>query len=192
MLVEKTKYMTSGMYIGMKSCTPFMKDFMYKVREDGLVMFNLKKIDERLKIAADFISNFDNVMVASRKESASQPLKAFSRETGIKTVIGRFNPGTLTNPSYEKFCEPDLVVVVDSIVDSQAVSEAKKKRIPVVALSNTFNDARDVDLIIPMNNNGTKSLALGFWILAREIVKNRDKKAKFKATLEDFGGGGEE
>lgn len=188
MLVEKEQYMTSGMYIGMKSCTPYMKQFVYKIREDGLAMFNLKKIDDRLKVAADFLFKFKKAMVMSRKESAAQALKAFSKETGFKAVVGRFNPGTLTNPSYEDFYEPDVILVVDPIVDSQAVTEAKKKRIPIVAMANTFNSARDIDLLIPMNNNGKKALSLAFWILAREILKNRGKKASaFKATLKDFG-----
>ena len=187
MLTEKTDYMTSGMYIGMKSCTPFMKQFVYKIREDGLAMFNLKKIDERLKTAADFLSRFDKVLVVSRKDSAEKALKAFAAITGAKAITGRFNPGTLTNPSYKDFYEPDVILVVDPVVDSQAVTEAKKKRIPIVALSNTFNSARDVDLVVPMNNNGKKALALAFWIMAREVMKNKKKASEFKATLEEFG-----
>ena len=81
--------------------------------------------------------------------------------------------------------------VVDPLIDRQVISEAKKKRIPVVALCDTFNDGSDVDFMIPANNNGKKSLALIFWILAREILKNRKKikdNKEFKYAVKDFGG----
>jgi small subunit ribosomal protein S2 len=190
MLVEKNDYLTSGIYIGMKSCTPYMRQFVYKIREDGLGMFNLKKIDERLKITGSFLSQFEKILVVSRKETAELPLKKFAEITGARAITGRFPPGMLTNPSFRDFYEPDVVVVIDPIIDTQVVAEAKKKRIPIVSLANTFNSARDVDLILPVNNNGKKSLALVFWILAREILKNRGeikKNEDFKAGLKDFG-----
>jgi small subunit ribosomal protein S2 len=183
--------MTAGVYIGMKSCTPYMKQFVYKVREDGLAMFNLKKIDTRLKVVADFLSKFNKIMIVSRKENASKAIQTFSDLIGARAVTGRFHPGTLTNPSYKEFYEPDVVLVVDPLTDSQAVTEAKKKRIPIIALCNTFNSCRDVDIVLPSNNNGKKSLALIFWIVAREIMKSRGKikkDADYKPTIIDFGG----
>ena len=187
MLVDKDEYLTAGVHIGMKSCTPYMKQFVYKIRDDGLAVFNLKLVDKRIKTAADFLSGFKNIIVVSRKESAAQAIKMFSECVGGKAIAGRFSPGTLTNPSYKGFYEPDVIFVADPLVDEQAVKEAKKKRIPIVALCDTFNMARDVDLVIPINNNGKKSLGLVFWILAREILKNRDSKAKFKLKIKDFG-----
>ena len=183
MLVDKTEYLTAGVHIGMKSCTPYMKQFVYKTRDDGLSVFNLQKVDERIKIAADFISNFDNVLVVSRKENAAKALNTFAKATGFKKIAGRFSPGTLTNPSYKDFFEPEVVFIIDPLIDEQPIKEAKKKRIPIVSLCDTFNSARDLDLVIPINNNGKKALALVFWIIAREMAK----KKKFKFTLDDFG-----
>lgn len=190
MLVEKNDYLTSGIYIGMRSCTPYMKQFVYKIREDGLGMFNLKKIDERLKTAGSFISQFKKVLAVSRKEAAELPINKFAEMTGSRAVTGRFPPGMLTNPSYKNFFEPDVVIVVDPVIDTQVIAEAKKKRIPIVSLGNTFNSAKDVDLIIPVNNNGKKSLALVFWILAKEVLKNRKeikKDGEFKPSPKEFG-----
>jgi small subunit ribosomal protein S2 len=188
MLVDKTEYLTAGIHIGMKSCTPFMRRFVYKVREDGVAVFNLKMLDERLLTAAKFLSGFSKIMVVSRKEAAGKAITVFARVVGAKAIAGRFPPGTLTNPSFKEFYEPDIVVVADPLVDEQAVKEAKKKRIPIVAICNTFNTARDVDLVVPMNNNGKKSLALTFWILSREMLKARGSRDKFKMKIEDFGG----
>jgi small subunit ribosomal protein S2 len=190
MLVNKTEYLTAGVHIGMKSCTPYMRQFVYKIRDDGLAVFNLQKVDERIKVAADFLSKYKNPLVVSRKDSASKGLQAFVKEVGGKAVPGRFSPGTLTNPSYKGFFEPDVVFVVDPLVDDQAIKEAKKKRVPVVAMCDTFNNPKDVDYCIPMNNNGKKSIGLVLWIMAREILKNRgevSKDADFKPKVQEFG-----
>ena len=191
MLVDRTEYLTSGVHIGMKTCTKYMKKFIYKIRDDGLAVFNVQKVDNRIKIASDFLSKFEKIMAVSRKANGIQAVKKFSEVVEGKAVLGRFPPGTLTNPSFKEFYEPDVVVVVDPLIDSQAVNEAKKKRIPVVALCDTFNEISDVDLVIPANNNGKKSLALIFWILAREILKNRKKiksEKDFNYTIKEFGG----
>jgi len=190
MMAEKTDYMTAGIYIGMKTCTPYMRGFVYKIRDDGLAMFNLKKIDDRLKLVADFLSNFKKVVVVSRKENGKMGVEAFAEAAGFRAVSGRFHPGTFTNPSYREFYEPDVLFVIDPIVDEQAIKEAKKKRVPIVAMCNTFNSARDIDMVLPINNNGKKSIALALWIMARELQKKQGKikkDADFKYTLKDFG-----
>jgi small subunit ribosomal protein S2 len=190
MLINKTEYLTAGVHIGMKSCTPFMKQFVYRIRDDGLAVFNLQKVDERIRTTSDFLSGFGKIIVVSRKDSASKAIKAFAEATGSKAVAGRFSPGTLTNPAYREFYEPDVVVVADPLVDEQAIKEARKKRIPIVALCDTFNISKDIDLCVPCNNNGRKSLSLVMWLLAREILKKRGEIKKdedFKLTLKDFG-----
>lgn len=190
MLVDKTEYLTAGVHIGMKSCTKYMKNFVYKIRDDGLSVFNIQKVDQRIKTAADFLSKFNKIMVVSRKANGIEAITKFAEVVSGKAMPKRFPPGTLTNPSFKDFYEPDVVFVVDPLIDRQAVEEAKKKRIPIVALCDTFNEVSDIDLVIPINNNGRKSLALVFWIITREILKNRGELKKdkdFKATVKDFG-----
>ncbi len=190
MLVEKTEYLSAGIHIGMKTCTPYMKRFVYKVREDGVSVFNLQIVDERIKTAAAFISRFQKPMVIGKKESAKQGIEACAKAIGAKGLAGRFPPGTITNPSFKDFYEPDVILIVDPLIDQQAINEAKKKRIPVVGLCDTFNNTKDIDLVIPLNNNGKKSLSLFFWILTKEMLKSRGKvKADkdYKLTPKDFG-----
>jgi small subunit ribosomal protein S2 len=190
LLVDRAEYLTSGVHIGLKVCTKYMKQFVYKIREDGLAVFNIQMIDERIKIASQFLSKFEKIMTVSRKTNGMKPVEKLAEVIGGKAVTGRFPPGTLTNPSFRDFYEPDVIFVVDPLVDKQAIVEAKKKRIPVVALCDTFNEASDVDLVIPANNNGKKAIALICWILAREILKNKKKikdNSEFKYTLKDFG-----
>jgi small subunit ribosomal protein S2 len=189
-LIDKTEYLTSGVHIGMKTCTKYMKKFVYKIRDDGLAVFNIQKVDSRIRTAGKFLSGFENIMAVSRKSNGIDGVRKFAETVNGKAVLGRFPPGTMTNPSFKKFYEPDVVIVVDPLIDRQAVEEAKKRRIPVVGICDTFNQVSDVDLVIPANNNGKKSLSIIFYLLAREIQLQR-KEIKdykdFKLTKKDFG-----
>lgn len=187
LLVTKQEYLSSGIHIGMKSKTKDMKKFIYKVREDGLSVLNLKMLDERIAIAGKFLANTKNILVVGRKLNAHETIKKFSEIVGTDYVVGRFMPGALTNPNYEKFVEPDVVLLADPLSDRQALKEAISSRTPIVALCDTFNETKNIDLIIPCNNKGRKSLALVYWMLAREILKNRGEK-EFNYKIEDFMG----
>ena len=185
LLVSKQDYLSAGIHIGMTSRTKDMKKFIYKVREDGLAVLDLKILDERIAITAKFLSNVKKILVIGRKLNSHKPIKKLCEIVGCDYVVGRFMPGTLTNPSYEKFTEPDVVLLTDPLSDHQALKEALDSRIPIVALCDTFNETRNIDFIIPCNNKGKKSLALIYWLLAREIMKNRKEK-EFKHKVEDF------
>jgi len=186
-LIPQQEYLSAGIHIGMKSRTKDMKKFIYKVREDGLAVLDLKLLDERLAIASKFLSKAEKLLIIGRKTNSHIPIKKFCEIVGCEYVIGRFMPGTLTNPNYKRFIEPDVVLLTDPLTDYQALKESIDSRIPVVALCDTFNETKNIDFIIPCNNKGKKSLALIFWILAREIMKTKEKK-KFDYKLEDFMG----
>ena len=129
MLMTDAEYKASGMYIGMKQRTAQMKDYIYRIRPDGLSLLNITKIDARVKTAAKLIARSGKVMIVARKSLAHEPVRKFGELTGVHTVTGRFMPGTLTNPSYKKFYEADLILVVDPETDYQAVKEAVNARI---------------------------------------------------------------
>jgi len=185
LLIPKQDYLSAGIHIGMKSKTASMKKFIYKIRDDGLSVLNLKLLDERIRIAAKFLAKRKNILVVGRKTNAHVGVKKLAEIIGADYVVGRFMPGTLTNPNYSKFLEPDVVLLTDPLSDKQALKEAVDSRIPVVALCDTFNDTKNIDLVIPCNNKGRKSLALIYWLLAREIMKNRGEK-EFNYKPEEF------
>ena len=183
------QYLSAGMHIGMKQQTKDMKKFIYKVRDDGLAVLDLQTIEKRIKLAAKFLARFKRIMVVSRKYVAWKPAEKFGEAVGAKAKIGRFLPGTITNPLFPGYYEPDVLLVTDPMVDSQAIKEASKMRIPIVALADTSNETDSIDLVIPVNNKGRKSLAMVYWLLAMEIQKNREaikEDSEFKYKIEEF------
>ncbi|MBI5347529.1 MAG: 30S ribosomal protein S2 [Candidatus Aenigmarchaeota archaeon] len=185
LLIEREKYLSSGSHIGMISKTKDMEKFIYKVRPNGLAVLNISVLDKRIRMAAGFLGTAERALVVSRKESGHEAVQKFAETTGFRYIIGRFMPGSLTNPTYEKFFEPDVLVVTDPASDRQALKEAIHMRIPIVGLADTFNLTSFLDLIIPCNNKGKKSLSLIYYLLAKKVCRLKEKE--FNATLEDFG-----
>lgn len=198
-LDEKTKtlfvnhdmYLASGIYIGMSRKLKIMMPFIYKIRSDGLCIFDLKKIEKRIQLLVKWLSRYqpNEILVVSRKKNGHKAVATLGKATGAKTVYGRFMPGMLSNPGYKGYFEPKILIACDPYGDKQAIEEAYKIKIPVVCLCDTYNFPRLVDFVVPLNNKGRKSIALFFYILAKELLKeNKTIKgdAEFKYTPEDF------
>lgn len=185
-LIPIDEYLAAGVHIGTQQKTEDMKRFVYRVRADGLYVLDVKATDERIKIAAKFLSRFDpvRILVVSARQYGQFPATMFAKVIGAKSLVGRFIPGTLTNPEYRDFIEPDVVVVTDPIGDSQAVKEAVDVGVPVIAMCDTNNMTTHIDIVIPTNNKGRKALALIYWLLAKEIAKLRGLKLDY--TANDF------
>jgi len=183
------QFLSAGMHIGMKQQTKQMKRFVYKVRDDGLAVLDLQTIEKRIQLAGKFLSRFKRIMVVSRKTVGWKPIIKFAEAVDGKALTGRFLPGIITNPSFREYYEPEVIVITDPLIDSQAMKESIKLRIPIIALCDTSNETGSIDLIIPVNNKGRKAIATVYWLLAREVLKNRgiikDEK-EFKYNPEDF------
>ncbi|WP_297470256.1 30S ribosomal protein S2 [Thermococcus sp.] len=190
-LVPLDQYLAAGVHIGTQQKTQDMKKFIYRVRQDGLYVLDVRKTDERLRVAGKFLAKFDpeSILAVSVRLYGQKPVKKFGEVTGAKAIPGRFLPGTMTNPQVKNFFEPDVIIVTDPRADHQAMKEAVEIGIPIVALVDTENFLSYVDLAIPTNNKGRKALALIYWILAREILYNRkeiESREDFKVPVEDF------
>ena len=190
-LVPIDEYLKAGIHIGSQYKTGDMAPYIYKTRQDGLHVLDIKTVDERIKLAANFLSGYEpaKMLVVAGRVYARAPAKKFAQNVGALLAIKRFVPGTLTNPMNPNFVEPDVVLVSDPGVDKQVIKEAKRAKIPVVALVDTNNVLKDVDIAVPLNNKGKKSLALAYWLLTREILVKRGvlKGPKdFKESLESF------
>ncbi len=168
----KTKILSTGIRVGTAVKTKFMVPFITKASPEGLYLIDLDITIDRIQTAAKFISRVktQDIIVCSGIEYAITPIEKFCELTGAVKRLGRFMPGTLTNPSLPYYIEPKLVLISDPQVDVQAITEATNAGIPVIGIANTDNLTSKVDLIIPANNRGRKALATTYWLLAHEIL----------------------
>lgn len=191
MLVPNDIYLKSGIHIGTKFRTKAMAKFIYKTRPDGLSVLNLQRIDERLRVAGRLLSDYEpqEILIVCRRENGWKAVKNFSKLTGIDVFAKRYPPGILTNIELETFIEKKIMLVVDEWADRNAIKDAIRMGITVISLCDTNNQANNIDLIIPCNNKGHKSLGLIFFILAREYLLKRGKisnEKEMSLKLEDF------
>jgi small subunit ribosomal protein S2 len=191
LLANQNDYLEAGIHIATKMRSPGMKKFVYKVRDDGLYLLDLKTIDTRLRVAARLIGSYapKDVVVTASRIYAIVAAEKFAEIIGAKFMKGRVTPGVFTNPNRGDFMEPKLIVISDSRNEKQAVNEASKVNMPLIALSDTDNSTKFIDLVIPSNNRGRKSLAFLYYLLAREVLKARgDIKAdaEFNHAVSEF------
>lgn len=174
-LVPLEVYLAAGVHIGTHIGTKHMTKFVYKIRPDGLHILDVRQTDERLRIAAKFIARYDpsKIVAVSVRQYGHKPVQKFCSFIRCKAITGRILPGTFTNPKLEHYAEPELLVVTDPRSDSQALKEAAKVGIPVVAFCDSDNKTDYVELIIPANNKGRKALALLYWLLTRQVLRER-------------------
>ena len=170
-------YEQHAVHIGTNQKSADMKKFLDTMREDssGLHLIDVHHTDSRIRVAAKFLSRYDpeRVLVVSARQYGQRPARKFAESIGSTRIVGRFIPGTLTNPRLRTYIEPEVILVTDPAADSQALSEAVSSGIPVVGICDANNRLRNVDLVLPANNKGRRSLALVYWLLAREMLKIR-------------------
>jgi small subunit ribosomal protein S2 len=191
LLLPRDTLLSAGIHIGTRMKTRDMEPFIYRVRPDGLFVLDVKKTDDRIRVAGKFLARYEpsKVAVAATRLYAHEPVKKFCQLTGSMPLVGRFIPGMLSNPLYPHRVDPEIIVVSDPRADAQAVKEASAVGIPIVALCSTDNEFAGVDYVIPTNNKGRRALAVIFWLLARQIQRERGElKADEnpKETIEDF------
>lgn len=191
LLIDQATYLEAGIHIGTKIKTPGMKRFIYKIREDGLYLLELNVIDQKIRQAAKLLAQYkpkDIVVTASRIYAIASASK-FAEITKSKLLTGRVVPGIFTNPNREDFQEPGIILLSDTRNERQAVKEASTTSIPIIALCDTDNWIKFVDLVVPCNNKGRRALALVYFLLSREFLKEKGlikSNEEFNYKVSDF------
>jgi small subunit ribosomal protein S2 len=191
LLLPQDTLLSAGIHIGTRMRTKDMEQFIYRVRADGLFVLDVKKTDERIRVAAKFLARFEPSKIAAvaGRLYGQSPVEKFCEVIGATPIVGRFIPGMLSNPLYPDRLEPSVIIVSDPKADVQAVKEATSIGVPVIALCSTDNDFSFVDLVIPTNNKGRRALAVIYWLLARQILRERGEitpEGDLSQSIEDF------
>ena len=191
LLLSEEEYQKSGIHIGTQVKSKDMQEYIFKIRNDGLYILDIKKTNSKLIVAGKMLSRFkpSEILVVAQRQYAFKPVTKFSEVVGAESIVGRFIPGTLTNPQLSSYREAKVIIITDPLADTQVMKEAKRVGVPIVALCDANNKTDFVDLIIPTNNKGRRSLAVIYWLLTREMLNNRgtiSDYSEFNYTIDDF------
>ena len=191
LLIDEDTFLTCGVHIGTKQKSKDMQPYVYKVRDDGLRILNVNLTSEKISEAATFLKEYDpkDVLVVSARQYGWKPAKKFADACGFVCIAGRFTPGRLTNPEMRFFIETKVIVLTDPAADAQAFREAVNIDIPVIAMCDSNNLTTDIDIIVPGNNKGRRSLALIYWLMAREILRMKGElpaDGELNETIDDY------
>ena len=175
LLLPFETYEENAVNIGTQQKSADMARFIDTVRDDGLYLLDVNMTDSRIRTTATFLNKYDapRIMVVSARQYGQRPARLFAEAIGANAAVGRFIPGSLTNPAPRSYVEPDVLFVTDPAADQQALKEAVNSGLPVVGIVDANNNLRNVDVAVPANNKGRRSLALIYWLLAREVLKAR-------------------
>lgn len=173
---DLTKILVAMAHLGSQNLDSQMEQYVFKRKNNGVCLFNIKKMWDKIVLAARAIVAIENpadVCVISARQIGQRGVLKYARYTGATPIAGRFTPGSFTNQIQRAFKEPRLIIVTDPVADHQPITEASYVNIPVIAFTTSDNPLRYIDIAIPCNNRGTASIGLMLWLLAREVLRLR-------------------
>lgn len=172
----------------MEATAAFLKE---KVRQGGLILFVgtqpaaeaailriAKKFDMpyiTTRWAGGIITNFKIIsgriehFKKLRNDLASGALEKYTKKERLmfERELGRLRE--LFEGLEKLIREPDVLIVVDPGMHETAVREARRKKIPVVALANVDTDPAFVDRLVPGNDNAKRSIEWFFGKVEKAI-----------------------
>lgn len=164
----------SECHLGSKNYNVQMKRFIHHVSKEGVPLLKVDETYENIKLAARIIAGVadpQDVFAISSRDYGQRAVIKFAKYTGASyNSSSRWINGSLTNHKTNNFKEPKVLIVADPYADAKPVKEASYANIPVIALCDTHNSLKFVDIVIPCNNNSTESISMVFWMLAREVM----------------------
>lgn len=136
------------------------------------LLTNFKTIKKRIATYLQLIKDSEGtgMDMLTKKEKAGKMLELEKLDKAFKWVK-------------EMKKTPDVIFVVDSTYESQAVKEANSLWLPCYAISNTNGNPNDLSDTVPANTNSVKSLDYLAWALlqgiktAKVVKKEAPKKA---------------
>ncbi|AFP79142.1 30S ribosomal protein S2 [Mycoplasmoides gallisepticum WI01_2001.043-13-2P] len=175
-LTEAAKAKKNILFVGTKSkavqeliqsIAERTNSFYINQRWLGGTLTNFKTISNSINQLKRLIHTRDNDLTKYTKKEQIMIMKKLAKLErffgGIKDMQGL----------------PHVLVIDDPIKEKNAVTEARKLRIPVIALCNTNSDPNVITLPIPANNYNIRSVTLLLNLLGDAVALAQGNPAKF-------------
>lgn len=123
----------------------------------GGMLTNWKTVSQSIKRLKEIESTLENPQLMTKKEILKMRREAEKMNTvlcGVREMCGT----------------PDLLFVIDTNKESIAIQEAMKLKIPVISVVDTNSDPRNVDYIIPGNDDAIRSIRLCCDLISASIL----------------------
>ena len=150
---------------------------------------NMPYITERWP--GGMLTNFITIRKAVKKMSSIDRMKQDGTFNTLskkeKLQIGRLreklekNLGSIANMTRL----PGAIFVVDVVRENIAIKEAKKLNIPIFAMVDTNSDPRDIQYVIPSNDDASKSISKILEYIADSIKKGLQERKTEKEAEEE-------
>ena len=199
---------------------PAMAPYIFMER-NGIHIIDLNKTVAKIDEAADALKQIaksgKKILFVSTKKQAKEIVAEKAASVNMPYVIERWPGGMLTNfPTIRKAVKkmatidklkleknlgsiadltrlPSALFVIDIMKEAIAVKEAKRLGIPVFAIVDTNSNPRDIDFVIPANDDAKDSIevilnaccgAIAEGLEERKIEKADEKAAKEQAEAD--------
>lgn len=179
LLAPLEDYIRAAVHLGTRAITPDMRQYVYRRKADGVAVLNTKKIDEKIAMAAAFLAHYEphDILVCCKREVGYKALEAFHDALGVR-IFTRYPAGIITNSDLETFFEPKCLFIIDPWLDKNALHDATRINIPIVALCDTNNVTTNIDMVVPCNNKAAKSIGLVLYLIAKIYLEKKGEKKK--------------
>lgn len=180
-LVFITKSVSEGKNVLLLGTKKQIKDKVREVAEE----VGMPYVNERW--LGGIISNFDMMkrsikkMDEMRENMASGAYKKYTKKERLLidreiTRLERFFGGIAKLENI-----PDVLFVIDTKREANAVREANYKKVPVVGIVDSNSDPDVVDYPIPMNDDASHALEYVLELVKEAIMEGKKKAPKVKA-----------
>jgi ribosomal protein uS2 len=185
-LVPMEEYLKASIHLGTRVITPDMRQFVYRRRADGLAVFNTALMDQKIREALAYFSQFraEDMILVCKREAGWKAAQKFAEITGVRIFTKKYPAGILTNTNLENFFETKLILIADPWLDKNALEDALRVHVPVLSICDTNNFTRGITSILPGNNKSAKSLGIIFYLMAKTYCETHKIKADVK--IQDF------
>src|SRR6266478_6153943 len=193
----------AGVHFGhqTKRWNPKMKPFIFEQRNQ-IYIINLDETVKQLHRATEFLQEVarrgGKILFVGCKKQAQEAIKEAALACGQFYVNQRWLGGTLTNLATirksigrlryieEMEQSPDALVVIDTIREQNAVNEARRLGIPVVAIVDTNADPEIIDYPIAGNDDAIRAIRVILQKLVDAIVA-ASNEARIREQIEMAG-----